>query len=190
MVYKSILLYNFVNYMVQLSKLFGSKVRLKVLEYFLRNPTKRIHAAELIRKVKVSKKSLFDSLPYLEEKGYLVSERIGRSIRYSLIRENMIVKQLKMLLNILTIEQVVQKIKQDAQMVFLFGSAARGENVEESDLDVLIISDVSRGKILKKIKSQIPNVKPLVFTPLEYARLSRTDKPFYKRIEQDKIRLL
>ena len=176
--------------MVQLSKLFGSKVRLKVLEYFLRNPTKRIHAAELIRKVKVSKKSLFDSLPYLEEKGYLVSERIGRSIRYSLIRENMIVKQLKMLLNILTIEQVVQKIKQDAQMVFLFGSAARGENVEESDLDVLIISDVSRGKILKKIKSQIPNVKPLVFTPLEYARLSRTDKPFYKRIEQDKIRLL
>ncbi len=70
--------------MVQLNELFGSASRLKVLDFFLTNPTKKTYATELIGMLKLSRKSIFDSLKSLNGSGFLLSTNVGRTIIYVL----------------------------------------------------------------------------------------------------------
>ena len=76
---------------------------------------------------------------------------------------------------------------------YLYGSAARGEEVEESDLDIIIIGKVKKEELLPEIQRQSALLKKeiriRIFTPLEWAQLSDNDKAFYERVEKDKILL-
>jgi predicted nucleotidyltransferase len=180
------------HYAVPLIKLFGSKSTLQVLDYFLDNPTKNIHAAALIRVLRLSRKSVFDALKHLEKSGLILRVAIGRMVLYSLNRPAPVVKHLKI---IRTIEWITPQLEHLNGLVgvFLYGSAARGEDVEDSDIDLLVISSGEDPKQLigkLHIEKLGNKLKPYIITSLEYARLAREDRAFYERVEADKIRLV
>jgi len=176
--------------MVQIFELLTSKVTSKLLCYFLKHPTTGIYAEKLLKEVKMAKKSLFDSLAKLEGEGYLISQHFGRTKSYSLNREDPRVKQLKRLLIVSELMPKLKELKGSVE-IYIYGSTARGEDTETSDIDLLVIGKIEREKLMQVLKNISPErLKPVVMNSLEYSRLSRTDKAFYERIEKDKIRLV
>jgi predicted nucleotidyltransferase len=73
------------------------------------------------------------------------------------------------------------------------GSGARGEDSENSDIDILVIGQIDdatrtniKETIMKKMRKEINFV---VYSRVQYSDLYRGDKAFYENIERDKIRL-
>lgn len=178
------------NYMVQIFELMASKATSKIICYFLKNPTIEIYAKKLLKEIKIAKKSLLDSLAKLEREGYLISRQIGRTKLYSLNREDVRVKQLKVLSAVSELAPKLKEFKGKVE-IYIYGSVARGEDTEASDIDILVIGRIEKEKLFRALKGIPPErLKIVIMTPLEYSRLSRTDRAFYERIEKDKIRLV
>lgn len=175
--------------MVHFFKLLGTKSFVTILAFFLEHPSSEIHAAELQRKTKLAKKSVLDSLKKLCSAKSLNGNPRGRTIFYSLSRENPVVKELKRLLTVAFLLELLGKAGIEGINVFVYGSAARGENTETSDIDLLIVGDYEKQKQLNKLLKD-SQIKIVFFTPFEYAELARKDKPFYESIERSKIKLI
>lgn len=175
--------------MVKIFELLSMKRTAKVLEYFLERPTTGIHAQKLLKELEMAKKSLLDGLHGLVEAGVLEVEEIGRTKRYSLVRENPAVKHLKILLTLDKAIPLIERLKDSGVEAYLYGSAARGEDSEKSDIDLLIVGDQPAREVIGKL-GRMEKLKPVYFTHAEYSALARKDKPFYERIEKDRIRLM
>jgi predicted nucleotidyltransferase len=173
--------------MVQIFELLSKKSISKVLFYFLANPSDEYYASQLQKKLKLAKNSILDALEALEKNKILNIREIGRIKQYRLNSDKPIVKQLKILQNIDKLRPTMKKLRDHELEVYLYGSCARGENKEKSDFDILIL-----GNKHENIAGIISNerINPLQLTFLEYSNLVRKDKPFYERIEKDKIRLI
>src|SRR3989338_1478085 len=118
--------------------------------------------------------------------GILSVSFVGRTSLYSLNKNKPVVKQLRILYNLDYIVGKTEKIDSDAQ-VFVYGSFARGENTEKSDIDLLVIGkDRNIVKILNSIDKR---VKVSFYTPVEWSMTARKDKAFFEGVEKDKIRL-
>ncbi|MCX6768443.1 MAG: nucleotidyltransferase domain-containing protein [Candidatus Micrarchaeota archaeon] len=161
----------------------------ELLKFFLEHPTQKFHAQQLVKSVNIYRNGILGGLHELTNAGILRSEEIGRVIQYSLIRENPIVKQLKILLALDKLMPALEKLKGSGVEAYLYGSCARGEDTEESDIDLLLIGNLGRAEVLGKL-GRIEKLKPIYFTFLEYSSLARKDKAFYERVEKDRIRLM
>jgi len=85
------------------------------------------------------------------------------------------------------IDKIVEKLKEyEPEKIILFGSAARGEADEYSDLDFLIIKEtnlrflrrlIEVGKILKEFSK----VDVFVYTPKEFAEMKSRKNPFIEQ---------
>ena len=74
--------------------------------------------------------------------------------------------------------------------IYLYGSLSRGEDVENSDVDLLVIGEANEPDIVKEIKSKINReTKIQIFSRMEWSQLERRDRAFYERVERDKIKL-
>lgn len=173
--------------MVQIFELLSKKSVSKVLFYFLDHPSNMIYAKQLEAKLSLAKKSILDALDDLFKEGFLTLNEIGRIKQYKLNSGLPIVKQLKILHNVDILETKIKELRDRELEVYLYGSCARGENNENSDIDILILGN-KQGNIAGSISNE--KIKPLQLTFLEYSNLARKDKPFYERIEKDKIRLI
>jgi predicted nucleotidyltransferase len=85
------------------------------------------------------------------------------------------------------LKNIAERLREEygAQRVILFGSAARGEATEDSDIDLLVISPTAErfytrmASVLKTVRdiSQGIPLSPIVLTPDELkARLDRGDQ--------------
>ncbi len=178
--------------MVQLLE-FGNTTLLKILSFFLRNPTKKISYTNLRKTLKIAKASLTKYLKLLLREELIKVEMIGLNKIYELDKGNLIVKQLKILDNLLILSDIKPVCDKHEIEIYLYGSAARGEDTEGSDIDLLMIGKISKeqvssdvANISKKIGREI---KFSIFSPLEWSKMSRRDIAFYERIEKDRIRL-
>jgi|SRR3989338_6334747 len=135
--------------MVQFNKLLGNRSVIKLLEFFSDNPTASLSQTDIIKKTKVGKVTAMVSLRKLEQNGILGLKQIGRTKLYSLRREDFFVKQLRRFFNLTSpmVEDLIGKIKDDAHKVIVFGSFARGEDREDSDIDIVVVGDIPKKEI-------------------------------------------
>lgn len=82
------------------------------------------------------------------------------------------------------IENIVQKLKiYNPQKIILFGSYARGDINEASDIDMLIIKD-TKTKFIERIDEVLdicngcPKLEPLIYTPDEIANMLANQNDF------------
>ena len=85
-------------------------------------------------------------------------------------------------------QQAVEELKAyGAQRVILFGSAARGDADEYSDLDFVVIKETNR-RFLARLREvallvNVPGaVDILVYTPEEWQRMQERESPFAERV--------
>lgn len=178
--------------MVQLIEL-GNKTLLKTLSFFLRNPTTKVSYSAMRKTVKLAKASLTKYLKFLLKEDFIRVDIIGLNKIYGLNKENLIVKELKILDNLLLLSDIKHVCLKHEIEIYLYGSTARGEDTESSDIDLLVIGTVSKEQIfpdIAKISNKIGReVKFNIFSSLEWSQMARKDAAFYERVEKDKIRL-
>lgn len=175
--------------MVKFVELFGNRSLAKLLDFFLLND-KEYSQTQIIKKTNLSKATAIKWLSKLEKERLIKSTRIGTTKLLIINKSNVITKQLKILK---TLSDITSLIIKDAK-IYLYGSAARGENDPNSDIDLLIIGKIKQEDIIKdiidlsnKIKKEI---KFEIFSFQEWSQMARKDPAFYERVEKDKIEIL
>ncbi len=177
--------------MVYFFELLGKGSVVRVLEFFLENPSKPDYAASIAKKLKMSKVAVLAALRDLQNAGIIAGKHFGRAVFFSFNASNPLAKQLKIVRTVSIVSAKLGKVDAGGAQVFLYGSAARGVDLEKSDLDLLAIGD-ERG-IVSKISFALRNdlrVKIAFFSHDDYAALSKRDKAFYESVERRKIRIL
>jgi len=176
--------------MIDMFRIIGGRASGIALRFFLSHSSTKIYAEKLLKSIKISKKSLLKALAELEDCGLIGSELQGRTKLYSLNRNDPVVMQLKRMLTMTEIVPQLRNLEGKAE-IYIYGSAARGEDIEDSDLDILVVTKENRSTIMKGFGG-LPQDKlnVVIMTQFEYAELSRKDKAFYERVEKDKVRVI
>jgi len=172
--------------MVQFFELLKSKTPVKIIRFFLEYPTNDFYEREIQIKTELSKGSVNRWIRELEEAGIIESKTKGRLRIFKLNNSSPVVKQLKILY---IIDKIYHKVKKfNDCRVFLYGSAARGEYDEKSDIDILVIGQ--NRNIAQKIRKIDAKINVSFYTPIEWSRAGREDPAFFQRVEKEKIRLV
>ncbi|MFA5076973.1 MAG: nucleotidyltransferase domain-containing protein [Candidatus Micrarchaeia archaeon] len=179
--------------MVKIFELLSSRSVSRIMSHMLARPSTSFYAARLSREARISKPAVLSSLKRLEKAGILTRAQNGKEIFYSLAQNSAMIKQLKILLTLSSISELVQdaaKAAPEAE-IYIFGSSARGEDTEKSDIDLLVVTQAQPSAfspVFSRAKGL--GIRPVFYTSMEYAMLSRKDPAFYERVEKDRIRVL
>jgi len=87
---------------------------LTVFELFLEDPMQEYHEREVVRRTGVSKGSANRILRLLANLDLLVRERKGRMAFYKLSAKEPVVKQFRVLVNVFTLKQLLDRLKERA----------------------------------------------------------------------------
>jgi uncharacterized protein len=171
-----------------------AKNSFKLLSVFLFKPGEQIHQNEVIRMSGLSKITVMKLLSIFTSEGLLKESRKGNLKLFSLVDEHPVVKQLKVLVNVSELSAILRGFAGNGFEVYLFGSAARGDDRENSDIDLLIIGKISNASLAdltaRITKAMNREVNPIVKSPFEYSNLYKTDKAFFENLERDRIKLI
>ena len=119
-------------------------IKLKVLEYFLLNPTKKLRVREIERKAKVPLPSAIRYAKELEKEGILKATEISTIRFYEADRSSKKFLMEKKLYNIRSIIEsgIVEYVAFECSnpVLVVFGSYSRGEDTETSGVDLYIES--------------------------------------------------
>lgn len=167
---------------------------IQILQPFLYNPKIEMYQSEVIKKTGVPTTRAIHLLNSLVRAGLLVEKVKAGSKFYSAMDENPVLKQLKILIMVSRLYDLTRGFKNYDIEMFLFGSTAKGEDTENSDIDLLVITGEDRrviNDLIDRLKSILDrDVNPVIYSPLEYASLYNKEKAFYDQIERNKIRVL
>lgn len=130
-----------------LKRLFSSKLRVSVLSHFFMNPGESFHIRSLATILGESAGNLARELNNLEEAGLVQSRAVGNQKHFSLQEDSPILEDLRNLFLKTVgasgeIRDVLGKMN-GIELAFIFGSFASGEAHGSSDIDVMIIGNVS-----------------------------------------------
>jgi len=88
---------------------------------------------------------------------------------------------------------IVSALKEyDPERIIVFGSHARGEADEHSDLDIVIIKE-TKERFLDRLKTVYELVQPtfaldvLVYTPGEFAEMRKQSNPFIEMVLKEGV---
>ena len=109
----------------------------------------------------------------------------GKTYLYTINDENPVVKQLKILRTIMNLVPLIKKLKQKSSKIILYGSSSRGEDTEDSDIDLFIVTNLIEEieKIMQRTK-HYKKIQPIIRKPLKYIEMEKTDPTFYQEIEK------
>jgi predicted nucleotidyltransferase len=121
----------------------------KILRLFYVDKNAHYHMREIIRKTKLNENSAFRFLNQMEKDKILVSKKDGNMKKYS-IAKNDVAYSLLTHLDILkfnslpsirksAVKSFLSKLKEQPVIVILFGSTAKENYQEQSDIDILLI---------------------------------------------------
>jgi predicted nucleotidyltransferase len=120
--------------------------RSQIIQFFLDNPTQEVHLRSLSRKLKISPTWIAKVIPEFKE---MLVIRKDKERKITLMKANrdstkfIEFKRSNNLSNIYEsnlIEELVQSY-QRPEAIVLFGSYSKGEDIEQSDIDIGIVTD-------------------------------------------------
>lgn len=167
-----------------------SRPSLKILCFLGRRYREEYHTREIVRQLKISLGSASRSLNLLEKEELIKKEEKGKLSMYKANMENPILHELKIVFTLIEIEDIIKDIKNISSQIILFGSCSTGEDTQESDIDLFILSDANKkvNKIINIHQNEIERkISPVIFNDMELRTLKQKDKPFYSTIKKGRI---
>ncbi|MDH5467847.1 MAG: nucleotidyltransferase domain-containing protein, partial [Candidatus Aminicenantes bacterium] len=153
----------------RLEGIFEATNSLKVFSFLARNPSQEFLSSEIQIAVLVSRAGAYLALQDLLRERLIIKAEKGRFHLYSLNHDNPIVRQFKVLMNVILLEPLILKLRPFMVRMVLFGSASRGEDTASSDIDLFILS-----KDPETIREHLTSYKaerklqPIVLAPAEW----------------------
>lgn len=157
----------------------------KILEFLVQTPGEEYLSREIQIDVKISKAGTNFALNDLVNAGFIRRKKRGKMYLYAVNFEHPIIKQLKILKVIMSLESLLKKIRNKSQKIILYGSSSRGENTKDSDIDLFVVTNSLR-EVKKTIKNSPKGkiIQLIARTPLKYIEMEKTDPIFYAEIER------
>jgi predicted nucleotidyltransferase len=139
-----------------LERIFSSRVRIRLLSYFLLHPGEREHIRALSSMVNAQYSAVWKELNNLEATGILRSEKVGGRKEFFLNPNSSIVPELRsILLKTVAAGDILRAALEDLEgleTAFIYGSFATGNIDSESDLDLMLIGDLDLAQIAPVIQ--------------------------------------
>lgn len=185
--------------LIMLRRLFSSIVRIELLNTFFSLPEKEFYPRELARITGKDYKNIILELGNLEKLGLVLSRKDGNRKYFHLNMAFFLYQELK---SIFLKTKGVVGLLHDAlsrqkgiDAAFLYGSFAAGTENEKSDIDLMIIGNISVDKILKLIrepeKRLAREINPTVYDIAEIkTRIKQKDSFIAQILHGPKIMLL
>ena len=179
---------------IDLINIVASNGCIQLLEPFLYKPGIEMYQSEVIKKTGVPLNKALKLLNFLTGHGILIETEKAGSRFYRVEEGNPVLKQLKILITVSGLFDLTRGFADKNVEIFVFGSAAKGEDTENSDIDLLILADTDKktvNDLINHLKNHLEReVSPVVYTHTGYANLYNKEKAFYESIERYKIRVL
>lgn len=94
-----------------------------------------------------------------------------------------IIRQFKILNNLIACLSLIKKLIPLSQKIILFGSACRGENLPESDIDLLVVThNIEEVKKIANERFLGKKIQIIAKTPIAFTELEKKDPIFYREI--------
>jgi|SRR5579872_5169053 len=167
------------------------KTRQGILAATLVQPEKGWYASELARRLGVPSSSLQRDLHDLAEVGILKTHRQGRMVYYQANRESPVFSDLRGLLLktaglVDVLAQAVKPVAAKVEAAFVYGSIASGNEQSDSDIDLMVVGQVSPADIalpLRRARELLGReINPTVYTPAEFSRKRAASDHFLTQV--------
>jgi len=161
----------------------------RLLEIFLRNPSREYYLNEIARELDMSSSTVKTYVDALVSDNILFERRKGNLRIFMLNNENPVVKELKRAYFLsLLIAAGIDKIV-GIGTVAIYGSLAKGEIDERSDIDVLVISTEKINYDPIRVAEDLTGHKIQItqLMPSSWEALKRTNEPFAKSVRMNYI---
>ena len=165
--------------------IFSATNSMKVLSYLVENPGKEFLGSEIQKATSLSRAGIYIALHELIKQKMVSKTRRGKFLFYSLFYDEPVIKQFKVLKNILLLQAIVTKLKPLSKKIILYGSTSRGEDMADSDIDLFILSadPPKTKKLLSTIKKK-RNIQAVIKSPTEFSDFKEEEKIFYEEMNR------
>jgi len=143
---------------------------LKVLEVFFVEPTTTHFIKEISRKIKLAPTSVRNYIKELHAKKLIKRKESKPFSGFVANRESDEFIFYKRVYNLYSLKELTDFLIENLwpKLIVVFGSYSRGEDVEDSDIDILIVSKVKKEIDLEKFEKKLKRkINPLVVDKLE-----------------------
>jgi predicted nucleotidyltransferase len=173
--------------------LFG-RIRRRVLAWLFGHAEERFYLRQIVRQSGTAQGAVQRELQKLVEAGILRRTVEGRHVYFQANRESPIFAELHMLLLktagiVEVIREALAPLADRIRAAFVFGSGARGELRSDSDVDVLVVGDVSFPAVADALASAQTrlgrDVNPTVYPPAEFRKKIRAGHHFLTTVLQE-----
>lgn len=172
--------------------LFGG-VRRQVLSLVMGRPDERFYLREIVRLVGAGSGAVQRELAQLVEAELLCREVSGRQVYFSANRESLIYEELRAIVEktagvadvLRTCMAPLQRTAR-IEVAFVYGSVARGAQRSKSDVDVMVIGDVTMAQVVPTLRDAERvlrrEVNATVFPPDEWRAKVADPSAFIRRV--------
>ena len=170
--------------------MFGASRR-KLLGTLLLMPDERYHVRELARMTRISAGTIHRELTSMAEAGLLVRAQEGNQVFYQADRSCPLFEELASIFRKTTglvglIRENLVEISGRIDTAVVFGSLASGRQSSDSDVDVLVLGDVTLMEVVRALSSLGQELRreinPVVMTTEEFSTLLIKNDRFASRI--------
>lgn len=171
--------------------LFPNQYRRNVLAFLLMKPKHSVHLRELARLTGASAGTLKKELDALLAAGLLKSQKVGNQTQFSANAEHPVYPELSGLIRKTiglrdVLADALQPLGDLVKVVFVFGSMASANENSQSDVDVLIIGDVTFGQVVEALydaqKTLAREINPKVMSSAEWQSKRDQGNTFVKEL--------
>jgi len=129
----------------------------RVLEVFFKEPTKVHFIREISRRINLATTSVKKYIEELSNENLVIQKESGPFKGYVANRENEKFLFYKQIYNLYSLYELKMKIIQEIgpRAIILFGSYQRGEDIEQSDIDVAVLTKVTKEINVKKFEDYL-----------------------------------
>ena len=176
--------------------MFGA-YRRQLLATLLLRPDERFHVRELGRMTGIPAGSIHRELKAMAESGLLLREHVGNQVFYQANQACSIYKELAAIFRktiglASLLQDALSNVARNIEVVLVFGSMAAGSQTHASDVDVLVLGDVS---LLNVVKALSPvqavlgrEINPVVMTVDKLlAQIEKKDRFAMRVLEEPRI---
>lgn len=182
-----------------LTRLFTSKVRVEILGAFFSHPDKSLYIREIERITGADYRNVSRELRNLEEMGFLESRKEANVKYYSLNTDFILYPELKSIFlktrGIVAVLSHALATVHGIEYAFIYGSVAAGDETARSDVDLMIVGDISLEELI--IMLRVPEdmlgreINPSLYTMEEIKnRIQNNDPYIVKVMEGPKIMII
>lgn len=161
-----------------------TKIEKKIIILLSNYPESEFYGQEIAKKVACSKASVSGILKLLVEKK-LVSKKVKGHMKFYQINQNALeLKRFKLDLVLDKLKSVIAELKKFSKRIVLFGSASRGEQMFNSDIDLFILTNEKEEikSALKKLNPKL-KIKAVLKTQSQWSETELLDPEFYHEVK-------